>query len=149
MGRAFEALEELRADQAYHLSLAVFNEAIDGLVGPVVVGQGIIHGQGEERFFLGEGVLDHLEQPAVGLFDGVVGDLRIVAGRKECLCAAVLTLALPHVGPAALDHEVLKEGIAAQNLLGLCEVGFDGGLAIYARRRRLFQVLLHLAEMAR
>ena len=85
--RALEALEEVRADQADDLLLAVLLEGIDALVRPLVPGQRVVHRQREERVLAREGVLEHVEQPAVGLADRVLGDLRRLAlGERRRPC---------------------------------------------------------------
>ena len=48
--RALEPLQEVGADQADDLLLAVLLEGIDRLVWSLVLGQGVVDRKGEERF---------------------------------------------------------------------------------------------------
>ena len=85
--RALEALEEVRADEADDLLLPVLLERIDALVRPLVLGERVVHREREERVLARERLLEHVEQPAVGLADRVLRDLRRPAlGKRRRPC---------------------------------------------------------------
>ncbi len=149
MGGAFEAFEELHANQAHDLLLAVFDKGINRLVLAAVVGQRVVDRQGKERFLLGEGRLHQLQQIAVGFLDGVLRHLRVFARGKRCGCGTVLDLAFPHVGPAPLHDEILEQRVVTEDLFGLQQVGLGSGRpALTAPVQCLLDFFFQRAEVA-
>ncbi len=144
VGGTLESLEELGADQTADLLLPVFDERIDRLVRPDVVGQGIVDAQGEQRLVLLERLLDHAEQPAVGSLDRVVGNDGRLAGGEHGHAGPLLLLAFLDIGAAALDDECLEHPVAGQHPLGFGQVRFGRRAGC---GRRLEQFPLHIDEM--
>ena len=122
-----------------------FDERIDRLVGTDVVGQGIVDAQGEQRLVLLECLLDHVEQPAVGSLDRILGNDGGLAGGKHGHAGPLLLLALLDVGTAPLDDEGLEHPVAGQHALGFGQVrlGRRDRLPV----RRLEQFALHVDKV--
>ncbi len=144
VGRAFESLEELGADQPANLLLAVLDPRIDRLVPPDVIGQGVVDAQGEERLVLLERLLDHPQQPPVRPLDRVAGNNRRLACGEHRHAGALLDLAFLDIGPAPLDNQRLEHAVAGKHPLGFGQVGLSGGPR---GRRRLEQFALHVDKV--
>jgi len=67
--RAFEALEEVRSNEANDLLLPAFFPLVYLRVRPFVPGERVIHGQREQRARLGKGIFKHVEQPPIRFAD--------------------------------------------------------------------------------
>ena len=97
---------------------------------------------------LGEGLLDHFQQLAVRLLDGVLGDVRIFARGKSGGGDPLLQLALADVGAAPLHDERVEQRVLGQHFLGVQIGRLDGRVPLFAGVQRLLQVALHHAKVA-
>ena len=71
-----------------------------------------------ERFFFGERFLKFPKQMAVGFFDRISCDFRRLFLGEDYFTPAVLFLAFPYVGTAALHDEFPEQFVVEENLLG-------------------------------
>src|ERR1035438_3248219 len=122
---ALETFQELNADEANQAALATDLEVRFLLQVPDGVIQGVIRGEGEERFFFGEGKFDFAQQVTVSLLDGIVRDVRVFFGGKQGFGRAELLLALDDIGTAALDDEFTKQFVAEQDLASFDLIGLE------------------------
>ena len=137
-----EALEEVGADQADHLLLAVLLEGVDVPIRASVPEQRVVHREREERVPPREGPLDQVEHSPVGLADRVRGHLRVLAlGEGGCL-AVLPNLALASVRATPLDDELAEDLVGQEDLLGVGHVlrGIRGFLADTAAKHLLHPV---------
>src|SRR5207253_1584910 len=110
-----EALQKVCADQPYDLLLTILLKLVDRLVIALVPGEWVVHWQGEERIRPLECLLEHLEQPPIGLPDGVLRHLRRLPLREHGGRTGLPDLALARVRPAPLDDELLEDVILPKN----------------------------------
>ena len=127
---AFEALQEVRTDQANNLLLPVLFEWIDACVRSLVPGEWVIHGEREERVLLRKRVLEHVEQPPVGLANGVRGHLRRLARREGGRQPSLADLALARVGAATLHDEVAEDIVGEEDFMRLGQLFGDIGQVV-------------------
>jgi len=128
LGRAFEALEELDADQGDYLRLTRFVEVgkqrIIRRAGPVC--QRIVDIEIEERRGAVEGSFHLLKQAAIGGFEFVCRDLGWHAdGEQDRRSAGILErFTLPHKRAAALHHDPFEKGFMAEVFIDAARCGF-------------------------
>src|ERR1035437_9710622 len=103
MGGAFKPLEKLRSNQADHLPLAALFQRVDTGSRSPVGRERVVDRQDEERMLFRACRLNHVEEFAVRLTNGLPGNLRQFTVREKRLVPAFLFLAGPHVRAAPLN----------------------------------------------